>query len=361
MPSRKLCWGVLVLFAIGGVLGGGWRFFRDRSPQVVYPRSLDLGAQAFGDIAVGRLRISNNGREDLLIDQIHTDCSCAGLERLDDGQHVRFETLRIPSRTTAELVVRVAIRETPGKSFRTTVRFRTNDPRQPIGQIEILVPKVVGLSASPTSVVFGDIMVRASAKQVVELRGVGENGYRLESVDSSAPEVIQARLLPPDSFSDLRTNDQRGRLIGKIIVEPNTSMESSLDAIIRMHLVLDGRLETKEIRTSGRAVQPIVVSPSRLSLPRSSDGGLVYTATCICRHILGKPIKVEVTSTSPGVSAFVTDRVHLSASCLVQIQLKETLDEFEATEKTVKLRALDGEREHSLSICIDRSSQGGKP
>jgi len=358
--SKHLCRAVMLLVVTGAVYAA-WRFTWRRSPSVDYPASIDLGAQTNGDVAVGRITISNNGERDLLITKVRSECSCTGLELFRDNLFSRFDELRIPPRASRELAVRVAIREPADKSLRTKVWFATNDPKQPLGEISIVVPKIVGLSMTPTSVVFGDLLAGSQARQLVEVRDVGNNGYVLVSVQSSAPQSISACLLPVESAPRSHTSDEAGRLIGMISVTPNAPVEGSLDATLQVHLVREGRAETMEIRTSGRIVPPVVVSPSRITLPRESDSGPSLTATCVCRHSLAKPITVDVEFSSPGLSAIVLDSHLTPTSRLIRIELDASAVNKYRSEKRVQLRVFDGEHSHRVTICVDRPLHGGKP
>ena len=145
--------------AATGVLRRAWSENIKNDPRIEYPARLDLGNHEVGEIAITRFTIANRGGGELVIDDIHSNCSCTGMEREQDGRYGRVNSLRLKAGEQANLVMRVSVRGVPiGAEMLNAVEFQTNDPDRPTGRIEAVVRFVSGgVSATPQSIIFGTV------------------------------------------------------------------------------------------------------------------------------------------------------------------------------------------------------------
>jgi len=267
-----LIW-VLIPSFCGAVAYGLISLWPSSDPSIEYPSHIDLGEHELGDQAVGRFTIANRGGSDLFLDQVHTNCSCSGLERETNGQYAFVDKLRLHPGQSADLVMRVSVRGGPaGEKMVNVVTFRTNDPSVPLGRIEAVVSRVSGgVFASPPVVAFGAVPVGAEVRRFInvldkakKLRSVG----KVTTVDSR----LDVRLLPAEDQSSI------ARL--EIVVKTDTPGE--VNATVQIHLAGENR-EPDVVSVVGRVVAPLEVIPSALFLPRQSSSGPVYTADCLLR------------------------------------------------------------------------------
>src|SRR5262249_23306808 len=145
-----------------------------------------------GDQVVSRFVIANTGGSDLVIDQIQSNCSCTGLEREENGQFVRLDSLRLQAGERIDLAVRVSVRGVPnGMRMINTIAFRTNAPTCPRGRIDAVVSKVHGgVSSRPVEVIFGTVPVGAEVRHVVDVRDTAQPPRVIERVVSTLPEQV---------------------------------------------------------------------------------------------------------------------------------------------------------------------------
>jgi hypothetical protein len=308
MRMRTLCWlavpllaGLLAYFAAKGELIPAWSAVVRRAPRIDYPRRLDLGPQEIGEHAAARFTIANRGAGELVLDQIQTNCSCSGMEREEQGRFVRLESLRLKAGEQADLVMRVSVRGVPiGAEMINVVEFRTNDPAEPAGRMEVVARCVSGsVSVTPPSVVFGTVATGAKVRQVVDVRDKSITPRHIERVVSTVPDRVRVRLLPSGDESHRTEPHPDGELIGQIEVVVETESPGEVNATFHIHLAGETR-RPDAVPVFGRVAPPIEMSPSLLVLPRASSNGPVYSATCLCRSNSGEPLSLTVDSLPPG-------------------------------------------------------------
>src|SRR5262245_37824553 len=64
-------------------------------PMIEYPASLDLGEHEVGDQVIFSYAIINRGGRELVIEQVRSNCSCTGMERVESGQYSRVDSLHL--------------------------------------------------------------------------------------------------------------------------------------------------------------------------------------------------------------------------------------------------------------------------
>jgi len=346
---------ILVVFGAGGY--AALKLLFPDAPLVDYPVLIDLGPRERGEVAIAHVNIRNRGRADLVIDHVTSDCSCSGLEREQDGQFAGFEKLRLPPRESVELALRVAVRGQAGMPFTTYLRFRTNDPQHPEGAIRVVIPNVTGLSIRPTSVGFGEVLVGAQARQEIEVRDVGGDTFEIRGVRSTLPDQVTANLVQNDSALT-NSDTTAATLIGRIEVVVKASVEGTLDSTIELDISRSGRRERVAIAVSGRCVRPIVVTPTRITLPRGSGASLVYNGSCLCRHVAGGEFRLEVDSASPGLVASIDSQTTVSATRILRIDWDPKKAPGPAL-RTVRLKAHDASGEHFIVIQVQCTAKEG--
>jgi hypothetical protein len=297
--------GILSYLATTGQLASAWKWIRNDYPRVEYPARLDLGSHEIGDQVVVPFTIANRGGRELVIDQIRSNCSCTGMERVQEGKYSRIETLRLrPYERANLLVMRVSVRGVPaGAEMLNFVEFQTNDESQPIGHIDVIVNRVTrGVSTSPGTVVFGTTPVGSTIRQVLDVRDTAAPPRRIDRVTSTDPCRLRVSLLPDPGNSREKETNPDGVLIGRVEVIVDTDKPGAVNAAVQVHLAGEKR-EPDLVTVVGTVAAPIEISPSLVILPRSSASGPIYTVTCICLSTLGQPLTVSADSLPAGITA----------------------------------------------------------
>ncbi len=313
MKMRIFCWVAVPLFlgitsflAATGQLSRAWFSVVERGPLIDYPGVIDLGEQELGDLAVGRFTITNRGGAELVVDQIQTNCSCTGMERERDGRYERVESLRLKAGGQADLAIRVSVRGVPvNAAMHNHVEFRTNDPTQPTGHIEVIIRRVQGgVSVTPPAVIFGQVPIGAPLRQVLEVRDTALEPRHIERITTTGTERLTTRLLPVEDLPQGPLRHPDGPLIGKIEVVLDTGRAGHNYGGIQIHLA-GGIRSPDKVKVAWKVVAPVEMRPSSLVLPRQTANGLVYSAQSFCRSTGGKPLTLVVDSVPPDLTVEV--------------------------------------------------------
>jgi hypothetical protein len=316
MKIRNLCWLVLPLLAgslsyLASTRGffPGWFGSVHRGPVQDHPAKLELGEHEEGEEVIVPFTIANRGGGSLAIDDVRSDCSCTGMERIQDGRYVRIESLTLNAGEEARLYVRVSVRGAPaGGEMVNRVGFRSNDPSQPLGHITAVVSRVSrGVSTTPGSVVFGTVPVGHPLRQVLDVRDTAMPPRSIERVSSTRPARVSVRFLPGPKKPTETEPHEDGQLIGQIEIAVDTGNPGEVNEAVHVHLAGEQR-KPASVVVIGNVAAPIEVSPSFLVLPRASRAGPLYDATCVCRSNHGIPIEVSLLSVPEGLKAEIIDK-----------------------------------------------------
>jgi hypothetical protein len=346
MKLRNLAW-ILVPALMGAAVyaarTGDWarRFavLRGADPVLECPRLLELGERELGEVALARFTIANRGGRELVVDEFRSNCSCSGLEREEDGEFFRLDSLRVGPHEQTEVVMRVSVQGSPGDPAQNRVSFRTNDPACRTGAIETLVSKVkAGVTTVPTSAVFGTLTAGNSARQLLDVFDGAQRPRTIERVVSLAPDRVSVQLLSLDDAVAGSAVPDLGTRIGRIEVTALGQEPGTLATDIQIYLG-DERVPTV-IPVSGRVEGPIEVSPATLVLPRASSAGPVYFGQCLCRSTAGKPLAVNIESVPAGISARIETEESVPSQQWIRIEWNPVQDgqDNAGVRRTVRLK-----------------------
>lgn len=265
-------------------------------PVIDCPEEVDAGEHEIYSTATGRFVVMNRGGRELVIDEVRTGCSCTGLERERDGQLFRVDEVRVPPGGTANLAIRRGVHGPVGIDIVTPVFFRTNDPASPERSVRLVIPRVTGgVEPSPRSVVCGAVAVGSEVRRAIDLTDQASPPRPIDRVTSSNPSRVRVRMIPPGP-----PGDTRGKGVARLEVAVDTRAAGAVDE--RVEVFLAGRPFPTVVPVTCTIVTPVELSPQTLFLPRQSEGGPLYTATCVCRSTQGKLIIPRVTSCPPDVT-----------------------------------------------------------
>ncbi|HMP02883.1 MAG TPA: DUF1573 domain-containing protein [Gemmatales bacterium] len=274
--------GVLVFSVLQG-LGVG------RIPRLVAPIHLDLGEHEAGDLVIAELKLGNGGEAPLVVDQIHTDCGCAGVEREANGKFERIGDIRLAPGEDADLRVRLTVPDVPGADrVSLSVYFRTNDPCHDRGKIALVITKVNrGLSVFPQTVAFGSVHRNDTVTKVVEIRDRSQVP-RKDWHFRVSPGIVSARALPLPVVPDKQLE---GELVGRLEITVDGSTACNIDSVIEVAVTGESRKPTT-INVVGKVVTPLEVTPSVIALPLRSRNGPVFDYLVTLRSQTGNPVEI---------------------------------------------------------------------
>jgi hypothetical protein len=293
-------------------------------PSIDCPQTLNYGDQEFGQIAVAHFTVANRGRSDLKIDSIRTTCTCAGLEREENGDYTPVRELSHSPGEEVQLTLRISVRSEVGQPSRSYVTFRTNDPRHPEFEIEALVPLVTGVDTFPRTLALGTVSKGSVARSIIEIRDLSGKKRRIHRAFTNNPDRITVCLLPSESTKVGQEKSGKGSLIGLLEVVVTTEAPGAINGAVQVQVDEQGE-RLVSIPIVGQVVSDVEVSPSTLVLPRKSQEGPLYFGNCRCWSTKGEPILLSEATVPKGISVQVSEVPGNPAMQLVTITCDPSL------------------------------------
>jgi hypothetical protein len=319
-----------------------------------FPAVLTLDNHEIGDLVVAPFVIQNRGSEDLVINDIRTNCSCTGMELEEQGKFSRIESLRVRPGEQAKVVMRISVRGVPaGGEMRNVVYFRTNDPSQPEASITAIIPRVsAGVHTIPRAIVFGNVQIGQTVRTVADVLDTAKPPRIIQAVTTTDPDTVTARLLPVEAAAQETTSLQHETVIARVEVLVNTTKAREVDAAIEFHLEGSTR-RPDTLPISGKILALVEVAPALLALPRESAEGLLYSASVLCKSNTGAPIRVIAESVPEGLELKGDDRLEKGVAVFhVTLDPNRRTELAKAGLQRIVLRATVGEKEQLLQIPV---------
>ncbi len=351
--SACLAWSAYLAYS--GKFNRQWTILFRSGPVIVFPATLELGERELGELATASFTITNIGGGELLIDDVHMNCACTGLEKETEGRYTRVDSIRLGPNETADLRVRVSVQGAIGTLSRNTVRFRTNDAMYPEAAIEVITSKIVGgISCFPTGAIFGSVLVGESSKQLLEIRDGAIHPRTIVHAESANHEQVSIRLLPAINDERNANSSSNGLLVGYLEVTLNALSPGPVNTTIVFYLSDDPERKRSSIPVIGHVVDMVEVSPTLLVLPRMSSEGKVYYGTCLFRCTQGKPLALEIDSLPNGLFAKIDSDGERAELATVRIEWspdRETELEQEY-RRIIRFRSIVGDKERFVEVPV---------
>lgn len=290
MSVRRLA---LQAAGCGAVVAAGWAVLDRRGPTVgpvaEFPAHIDLGDRQPNEAVTATLPLANPGDRELVVSDIDTSCSCAGLEVEQDGRPARVTGLTLPPGDRIDLTFRLAVGVPPGQGQQVLIRFNTNDPKVPAARVIATVPRVVGRpSAVPAEVAFGAVALGRPAAERFAVRANAVPGLRVVRVASSRPDRFTAAEAPAEADA-----------VAGVRVELATASPGEVAGEVTVELAAaDGTPHTVRVPVSGRVRRPVEPAPAHLLLPAGRE-----TATAFLVGASEEPFTAAVVGTPAGLTA----------------------------------------------------------
>lgn len=306
----KPCLAGIVAVILATRLAGWLTDLCHRGPRFQGPTTIDLGVQERGGYARGKFVIANTGTADLVISDIRSSCSCAGLEFDGPAGPVGVTTLTIPPGCQRELFVRVAVSGMTGASVTLATTFKTNDSRHPDHTLYTTISEVkAGVTCDPSAWVIGDTRKGQPLTRVVFITDDAPRPRTVDRIEvTPGQDRVSARLLTTGEFEP-PASVVGARVVGAIQVTADRKHTGPIDAAVCVYLAEESR-SPDAIRVTGKVVDAASITPETLIFPRIRQGQFVYEGTCLCRSLNGQAIEVEQGELPKGVTLTVTDTLH---------------------------------------------------
>ena len=300
--NRRAIHVVLTMAALGFVGYALKGHLLTSAPQVDAPQIVELGRQKLGQQAVVDFQITNRGRQPLQLFSFDTSCGCLSVEHKNAGKISKEDAIVLGAKESIEIRAVLAVRGIAGEKARDFVRFRTNDPANTSVTVELVVdlePEPV--VAVPTQLYLSEMVVDSSASKTLILRTPsGREGFKLLGVDNPFPQIIkdikcvhleadrEAKFATPDHAKDLY------RIELELTAPPNP---------IDINGILEIRGESGKILKVPIAINVVSrvrLTPAVLYLPRHSEQGLIYMASCVCKGPGQAPVELTASKLPEG-------------------------------------------------------------
>lgn len=360
MKKATYCWmaaalscGILASLATVAAQTRAWRAFWKLSPVIDYPTYFDLGDHEKGDVVVTPFTIANRGGGELRIDEITSNCGCTGMEREENGRYVSLESIRLKAGEVAHLMMRVSVGGPLGFAAHNFVEFRTNDPQQPTGRIEVVVGRVSGgVFTTPESVVFRTVPVGCKARQLIDIWDPAATGREIKRVTSTGSDQISVRLIRDTELPKRRETNPDRVLVGQLDVTLAANHPGKINSTVLIE-VAGREKRPDELPVVGTVAALFEMSPSVIVLPRSTSSGRVYSAKCFCRSISSKPVALTVDSLPAGVTAKVLSETVAGERAVEIVWDPQAGKEQKLGQRqTIRFRAKDGVNEAVVEFPI---------
>jgi hypothetical protein len=155
--------------------------------------TFDFGEAYQGDKVSHVYQIANQGDEPLLIDRVRSSCGCTA---------VLISAKNLPPGGTGELQANFDSSRFRGDVVKTIYLY-SNDPNQPVVQLQMQGKVLELVAIEPGQVNFGQVKVRQPVSATVTLRNQGRN-----TLDLGAPRATAAELRVKIPKASLASGDE---------------------------------------------------------------------------------------------------------------------------------------------------------
>jgi hypothetical protein len=288
---------------IGTVCFYNSTYFFNFTPSILYPAEILYETKELGDVITQKFFIQNQGFNELVINDIRSNCSCTGLETREGSEFFRASEIRIKGRQKSEVQLRVSVRGAPPESrLINKIYFKTNDPVHSECQIDVIVNRVTaGVYSVPETLVINSTVSDKKIINTIDIMDDAINPRSIEGVSISDNKNTSVSFLK--NSGQLMTKTNKGpTTIGQIVVTNDASIPGPINATIK--ILISGRENNGNyVRIIGNIDSNFEISPKAIILPRHSPNGPVYKARCICRNNENSLIEASVKKLPKGITA----------------------------------------------------------
>lgn len=335
----------ILVAAVAGTVVVRGAISTNRPPSLSIPSVLNLGHRERGEIVLARFPVGNHGGRPLVLENFKTSCSCAGVEREENGKFAGIRSVEVPPGETVQLAVRISVAAPYGQPQLVRVFFEANDPTQRANTVEFQIPLVRGgVLCLPTVAMFGVVPTGGETTRTIDLYDAHVKGRTVGAVRSRQPDRFDARFVPlaPGEIAPLQPNV--GALIGRLEVTARTDRSGPLDGDVEIAVSGEDR-RPDVLPVVGEVVGEFDCRPRQLYLPRSVGTGYSFTGEVFLAAEDGKSIQVTVGRLPPYLSATVRPQPGRADQAVLVVTYDLAAAARASAPKATSLR---------LTVAIDR-------
>jgi len=275
----------------------GWLFRQELGldgspphPAIDVERRVDLGEHELSLTLEPSVIVRNKGRKPLIVNELTPSCGCLGVfAQRASGEREKVGTLVIPPRGQETMVLQLAVIGPPGIPVPRTVQFRTNDPRNPTVEITLWLTPTARYFAEPASLTLGTVPVGDHVERDIQVKAFDRTLPAITRAVSSNDHV-HATYQPAAATADEDPGAKTCVVAGGLHVSFEApEAPGAVSGIVALYC--EGRQDpVVTISITGRIAARVELSPQEINLPRVSESGPVYTASCLCRSALPGPL-----------------------------------------------------------------------
>ncbi|WP_390888669.1 DUF1573 domain-containing protein [Frigoriglobus tundricola] len=325
-------------------------------PIIQCPSEVEMGEHELGETAENRFTLRNAGSKPLKIFNVRTNCSCSGLERVEDAKYSRLESTELAPGQTIDLAIRVGVKGGLGRAVKNQIAFETNDPAYPEFVITATINKVTsGICASPTSVLLDTLVVGQRAAADVDLFDYMVPPRRIERVECVGAEGMTAKLLPAQAAAPAGAgdNDAVDVPVGRVHIEFEARKVGPIEGMLLIYVVGETKAPNG-IPVVGRVTQPVQVTPDTLVLPVVTAAGPRYISEVQCRAAANTPIEVTVSQKVDGLVVVATPTNETRLVWTVTVSDNSPADRRSAktARRVVTLTVREGQKSFDIQLPV---------
>lgn len=323
-------------------------------PVIEVQREFELGEHEVLTTLEVPVIIRNRGNQPLTVDQVQKNCGCLGVFTTDQaGERKELVKLEIQPQESITLFPQLAVVGHPRMPVTRRFTFRTNDPHNQLVDISMRVVPTAHYFAMPLELVLGQVVVGERVEREIQIRAHDRTLPAITRV-SSSNERIHARYERIEAISDAKIDADPSPLIGRLHAYFDApSLPGNIGGAIS--LFCEGRQDPAvTVPVTGRVERLIELSPHEVMLPRVSQSGPIYTANCLCRAALSKPLRLRIQKSPVDVLIQIKDVPENPSMKQVQIDAARVRDKVpaEGLVLPIALSAVAGDQTITLTLKI---------
>ncbi len=260
-----------------------WPFTHFHQPpaaKLLCPSRLEADSCELGELKIWCYTIANHGTLPLQIKAVRKTCACVGIEVREGSNFSAPQTIVIQPGQSLEARTRFVVTGQVGSVLAHRILLQTNDPEHPEYTIDFNIKNVTGgLLSYPAEVDFGQIVVGDHVSMKVQLFDSSKHQRQVIKAECSQPHC-RVELKPITSTERTR----HGRLVGELTL--SLAMDTPGDAAMKVQVAFsDDQPILMEIPVRVCVRDHVIVSPSRVLLPRNSEQGSIDRALVSLRSL----------------------------------------------------------------------------
>jgi hypothetical protein len=321
------------------------QIYCSKSARIEYENVVNLPDQVIGSTVYAPFQVKNSGSSELVLNQFTTSCWCVGVAEEHEGTYTSVRVVRIPPSTTKCLYLTYSAKATSESKQTSTVKFHTNDPKNPTCAITISHGIKYIWICHPKDLSFSNVPNHISHTQVIEIHSTDPHAiledteFIYETTDAifetlyqqhlstSNRQVFHVTLLPQFQPIQRRVNFQ---VQSRTNPSLNVSIPIQIDTLPTFQL-----------------------SSTSILLPRNVAGAKIYTSDILCRNTREQAFTLRVQEAEAGLAAEILpgDTPH-EQKIRVSWNRENPEQPTKPSKRLLRLLGNDGTTDYPLEVTV---------